>query len=241
MADRHLIFDQIYVHGQFTKEGQLNYSFFDDTDIVDQERVTDSSEQEIIKWIFDNPQTYSHFMRSVIWKGREISYKLEVRQPVLEYSQRPGDIDILMWPTNEPHLAVAIECKRAKVTYDHTGKEKVNRLNYINKGIKQANQLREHGFHKTYILICIVTDGQHKDIPNSFFRYGNSNELKEAIYSIPWNEELHSDVGVIYVQLTQPTGRSHNSMYGFGICIDKQAKELDQPVNLTNRIKSFNT
>ncbi len=170
--------------------------------------------------------------------GRQeiIQHRLQLKEDILEWGQKPGDVDILLWPENRPQLAVAIECKRVKVQVDESGLEKANKLQGITKGIWQSNQLRSLGFHRTYLLILIVTDGRNKKQVNSLFRHANSETIQE-VYNIPWHEELDNEVGVIYVQITQPTGLSHNEMYGFGVCIDKQCSRLEQSRTLTDKIR----
>ncbi|MFL5766094.1 MAG: hypothetical protein ACJ77K_19270 [Bacteroidia bacterium] len=237
MATRQLIFQQVYSHLKPIIPGQDKYQFFEDNATVEDNRIVTLTEHEIIKWVFENKFTQEYFIQQTT-KLESVQYALEVQKPIIEFGQKPGDVDILMWPKGQPNLAVAIECKRAKVSIAPDGKEKANRLSEITKGIRQAKQLRELGFHKSYLLIFILTDGQHKKKVNSFFRYSDAETIKE-IYNIPWHEELHEDVGVIYVQITQPSGLSYDSMYGFGICMDKEAKELEQSLSITKKINKI--
>jgi hypothetical protein len=67
----------------------------------------------------------------------------------------------------------------------------------------------------------------------------STSENVEAIYEVPWIEELHKDVGVVYVKVTQPTGKHYNLMGGIGICVDKPASFLEQTDGMTNRILTF--
>ena len=61
----------------------------------------------------------------------------------------------------------------------------------------------------------------------------------EEVYDMPWDEPLHEDVGIVYVKVTQSTGKHFNEMAGVGVCIDKPAKEKEQTSLLTNKIKSL--
>jgi hypothetical protein len=90
-----------------------------------------------------------------------------------------------------------------------------------------ANAYRELGFHQTYLMIILLDDGRAMSTPNTMFRYGTEKTI-EYIYSIPKQEPLHDDVGVIYVKISQPTGKHINLTGGIGFCIDKKAKRLDQ-------------
>jgi hypothetical protein len=116
-----------------------------------------------------------------------------------------------------------------------TEKEKVNKIDSIGDGVIQANALHNLGFHRTYLLILVVIDGRNKTDYNVLCR-GLSNITFERVYDFPLRDKLNEDVGVIFIEISQPTGKSIDSMARVGICIDKEAKRLEQPLNLTNRI-----
>lgn len=157
---------------------------------------------------------------------------------MLEKNELPGDVDILLWEDGNPNETIAIECKRVKVAVARGGKETANRLSQIDKGIKQATQLRNHGFHRTYVAFLILTDGRNKTKVNTMFRYAGSDTVAQ-VYNVPWHSELHADVGVIYIQITQPTGLDFSEMHGLGICIDKEAVKLQQSEKITNRVREL--
>jgi len=111
-------------------------------------------------------------------------------------------------------------------------------INKIRHGIKQANAYRELGFYQTYLLIILLDDGRAMTAPNTMFRYGKDDTL-ESIYSIPWQEPLHEDVGIVYVKVNQTTGKSINLTGGIGFCIDKKARLVEQHANITTGIKTI--
>lgn len=61
----------------------------------------------------------------------------------------------------------------------------------------------------------------------------------EEVYDMPWNEPLNQDVGIIFIKVTQPTGKHFNEMAGIGICIDKNANGQEQTTSMTNKIKEL--
>src|SRR2546425_5381704 len=90
-------------------------------------------------------------------------------------------------------------------------------------GVKQANfQRRNLGFHRNYLMIIIETYGRSRSTNNVLFR-GPTNETWHEIYQFPWRENLDSDIGIIFVKVTQPTGKTFNTMSLVGVCLNKEA------------------
>ena len=50
---------------------------------------------------------------------------------------------------------------------------------------------------------------------------------------------MKDECGIIFVKVTQPTGKTFNNMSVVGVCVNKEAARLDQSNNLTNRIADF--
>lgn len=71
---------------------------------------------------------------------------------------------------------------------------------------------------------------------NVLFR-GPSRETFKRIYEFPQRESLCDDVGIVFVEIVQPTGKSFKRMVNIGVCVDRGAGVLSQPTRLTNRIK----
>lgn len=111
-----------------------------------------------------------------------------------------------------------------------------NKLPDVTGGIKQVNLQRQKlGFHRNYLMIVIETYGRQRTGSNVLFR-GPSRDTFSAIYQFPRRESLHADVGVIFVTVSQPTGKSFNEMSVIGVCVDQEAARLDQTNHLTNRV-----
>lgn len=47
----------------------------------------------------------------------------------------------------------------------------------------------------------------------------------------------HYVVGIVFIEISQPTGKNFKEMAVVGICIEREASRLDQSTNLTNRIE----
>ena len=157
---------------------------------------------------------------------------------ISQRNKKPGDIDILIFDKERPDLSAAFEVKRVKIITQLDGKHKLNNVTSIQKGVKQVNGYQSIGFHKSYLMVVMLDDSRLADYPNSMMRNSQSSLIDE-IYDIPWNEELHEDVGIVYLKITQPTHKSYNKMAGLGFCIDKSANKLQQSEVLTNKIREL--
>lgn len=115
----------------------------------------------------------------------------------------------------------------------------LNKLSDLTKGVKQANFQRNNlGFHRNYLLIVMEAYGRKRSGSNTLFRGANQETLK-VVYEFPMRESLHENVGVIFVEIAQPTGKSFGEMVVVGVCIDQEAARLDQSPGLTNRIRAL--
>ena len=81
-----------------------------------------------------------------------------------------------------------------------------------------------------------MVDGSKKLNYNILFR-GCNQETFQKIYEFPDRERVHNDVGIVFIEISQPTGKNFNEMAVVGICIEREASRLDQSTNLTNRIE----
>jgi len=118
------------------------------------------------------------------------------------------------------------------------GTATVNRAGEIDKGIIQANAHRELGFHQTYLLVILLDDGRDLKVPNPMFRH-TTGEPVDRVLNIPWRQERHPDVGVIYIKINQILGKDINHAHSIGFCIDERAKQCVQTQEMTNKIRSL--
>jgi hypothetical protein len=192
---------------QKVEPNQQHFTFFGDAKGEDGGSVTTLSEHEIVDWIFKYPPAKEHFISNVYPDAVDCQFAVRLHRQLFDHGEKPGDVDILLWPKNQPKQSIAIECKRVKVRTHADKDETVNKLEELGKGVIQTNQLHAHRFYKTYIAVLIVTDGQHKSINNTIFRHADSKSVVLA-YNLPRNGELNPEVGILFVQLTQPTSKN---------------------------------
>jgi hypothetical protein len=196
------------------------------------------TEEQAIRWLFQNNTFSKHFLENFITDTTAIRPYFGVTNPFVTGGKKPGDIDLMLVDPMRPDRTMAFECKRVKATSLCKDYSTVNNANGIRKGVLQANALQSLGFHRSYLMIILLDDGRELDYPNTMMRRSTSNNV-EDIYEIPFNEKIHDDVGVVYVKVTQPTGKHFDLMGGTGVCIDKEAGRLDQSSEMTSKVVSF--
>ncbi|MGH9872911.1 MAG: hypothetical protein ACRD9S_10650 [Pyrinomonadaceae bacterium] len=213
------------------------FSLFTNYENAGSEAVTAVKETSIVRYLFSS--CAKRLILNELQLEDDSSIHYEVRAPVVSPGGRPGDIDVLICQPSHADTAIGLQCKRVKVEALDQGTDKINKLPDVSVAVRQANLQRQNfGFHKNYLVVIIETYGPSRTQSNVAFRGPTSNTFKE-IYEFPQRETLHDDVGVLFIQLTQPTGKSFRRMYELGVCLDKQARPLEQTSNLTNRIKEL--
>lgn len=222
--------------GMTINAGQ-SFTLYQDYPGYDDDDVTTQSEDMIVRWLL---ASWRDLLLGELGVSPNDFFAVSVRDPVIERGQsKPGDIDLLICEENRPDLAIGIQCKRVKVRALSPEQDDYNKLPDVGGGVKQANfQRRNLGFHRNYLMIVIETYGRSRSTNNVLFR-GPTNETWHEIYQFPWRENLDPDVGIIFVKVTQPTGKTFNNMSLVGVCLNKEAARLDQSSNLTNRIAEF--
>jgi len=235
-----LEFDQIYFDAQLL-DGRTRMSFF--TECVDNEESLSSLvEDQAIRWLFMNNIIKEIFVGKFFKNPKNIEIYFGLQEPFTIKNKIPGDIDILLVDTEFPEKPIAIECKRVKAIVINEEESKINNVNKIKHGVIQANKYQSLGFYKSFLMIIILDDGRKSEEKNVMLRSTKSIKLKQ-VYSMPWEEPLHEDVGIVFIRITQMTGKHYNLQAGFGICIDKEAKPIEQNQNMTEKISkliSFN-
>jgi hypothetical protein len=165
-----------------------------------------------------------------------------VIEPLLEKNRRtpPGDIDLVIIPG--PDRAIAIQVKRIRVVAETTHRDSTpgRQLGNISKLIEQANGSREIGFCANYALVLVECFGAARAEYN-FIARGASPGVFRRIYHLTKDLPLHPDVGLIFVEVVQPTPASVDKAGMVAVCIDKPAVGLDQTPGLTARVRQLIT
>lgn len=230
-----MIFRQFYYDSQpIRPDGKM--TFFSESD-ESETSIVSFGEDEAVKWLFGIHHLRHEIIREFFINPDSVQAHFGLQYPFTSQNKKPGDIDLLLVDKVRPDQGIAFECKRVKITSQERGYSKINNAGAIKRGIEQANGLQSIGFYQSYLLIILLDDSRKLlDYPNTMMRNSSFNSVEE-IYDIPWNEPLNSDVGVVFIKVTQPTGKHYGLMAGIGICIDKDANKLEQTNSMTNRIR----
>jgi hypothetical protein len=170
-----------------------------------------------------------------------------VQEPFTGTGRKPGDIDVLIVDPQLPQESVAIECKRVKIRVIAEGAHHVNLFEHVLEGVHQANALREFGFFQTYLCVIAVVDAsaqQEWNIPNrgldpaATHHYGEHKTLARFI-AFPGREELHKEIGILLLEVIQPTGGSITELPSLGICVHHPATPQTQRSCLTNKLAAY--
>jgi hypothetical protein len=206
--------------------------------------VTDLTEQEIVKWIFNNYDIRNTIIKEIYGSlEKEFTIKLEVKEPLINKEEQKiiGDIDAVIIPKNNPEKTVIIEFKRIKVSTLTDKSVKINKIPAIRKkGFLQIKKLRKFNYYKTYLGVIIEDDARNVESANTILR-DSKNEKVNSIFKINNDNTLENKTGLFFIKMTQPTGENFKIRHNFGIIIEKVAKEIIQENYITERIKELLT
>ncbi len=218
--------------------GKTTYNFFNDDGEENGERVGKIVEKELISWFLNKPGMIN-MLATELELTRNAMFFKEVKRPFIENGRAvPGDIDILILDGPNNSKSIAIECKRVKVTVNKDLSETINKINDLEWGSIQANGLREMGFYKSYLLVFIVTDARYDATPNSMLRK-LSHESQRKILLFGGYDQLHENTGIIFVMISQPSGKNIYMNGSVALKERKKAKPQEQSGHVTEKIKEF--
>jgi hypothetical protein len=208
-------------------------------------RVTEFDEKPIVRWLILFPVS-----RLLILEQLELPpdafYKPEVVQPF--YVPGEGDIDLILCPRLSPHQALALECKRVKVESVNAGQDKINKLQDVAEGVHQANKLYNGPFAFFQTYLCIITEVEasaqdERNVANRGVRphttpvRGDTKTTTfRQIVEFPGRADLHNDVGIIFVEIVQPSRLSIDTQATVRVCVYRRAQKRDQLDSVTKRI-----
>jgi hypothetical protein len=164
-------------------------------------------------------------------------YRCEVPKANFDALQHDGgDVDFVGINRCIPTEATCIEFKNVKVEIDNEGNEKVTKLLKLEKLTKQGNERRGEGFFKTYVAAISSIYSANCEIYNNYLPGMNSQEAKR-IYNIQNDYSLDEKVGILIVEIVQPTNKNINDTCCFGVCVARPAKPQEQNEKITSDIK----
>lgn len=227
-----ITFDTIQLQGNVS-----SFPLFEDNPNLNSESITRRIEDQIARWLFSINPVKELILCELQIPLQNIWYDFRIAEPITNPHKKPGDIDILICEKQRPDQSIAIQCKRIKVTAIDMGKDKVSRrIADIADGVLQANGSRDMGFYKTYLVLLVVIDGRNRDLNNILSR-GSTPRTLNRIYDFPGRGDLYSEIGIVIIEIVQPTSKGFTQMAQVNVCVLAPAKPLSQLVSLTNRVK----
>lgn len=214
-----------------------NIPFFDGSGSESDENVTDRGERQIVDWLVALRPARELFLEELQLPA-DTYIQTGIIEPLIEKNRRrpPGAIDLILIP--EPHRAIAIQVKRVRVQAETTHRDHTpgRQLGNITRLVEQANGSREIGFCEKYALVLVECYGVGRSEHN-FLARGSSPAVFRRIYHMTKDQPIHPDVGIIFVEITQPTRASVDQAGMVAVCADKRATPLDQTPEMTTRVR----
>lgn len=139
-----LWFRTIWVDTLHFPSGQLipagkEYKLFEDNDEEVGVAVIKENEEAIINWLLCTQAKF--LLLDSLGLPRNPYTGAAIRQPVITDSQtKPGDIDLLLCPPNQPEFSVAIQCNRVTVEAEDEDNDQVRKLGDIKDVVLQATK-----------------------------------------------------------------------------------------------------
>lgn len=212
-------------------------------------RVTEFDEKPIVRWLMLCPPAREIILDTL---GLPVTafYRPEVVRPF--YAPGEGDLDLVLCPQLYPCEGFALECKRVKVESLNAGHDKINKLQDVAGGVRQANKLYDgpYAFFQTYLAIITeveASSGQADwNIPNRGVRSHTTPQRGDTrrttfrqIVEFPGRADLHEDIGILFIEIVQPSRVSIDKQATVRVCAYRRAAPRDQRDGVTNRIREI--
>lgn len=210
------------------------------------DRITRREEKALVKWLV-NEVSARMLLLEVLSRSQDALYKVEVQDPF--YGATEGDIDLLLCNPGAPHEAVALECKRVKVEVEDNGNDRINRLEDVGEGVKQAKKLYQtFSFFQTYLTVISAIDAARRTNVNILYNgitsqsipnWDGSTTTFRNIVQFPHREELPPEIGIIFIEVVQPSGQRFEEQGTLRIGVHHPATPRPQRPEDTRRIEAL--
>jgi hypothetical protein len=199
--------------------------------------VTNQSERDIVGWLFSEIH-----IRSLIFEEmalpRDARTWFGVAEPLTRPGHKPGDLDVLVCRRDTPHQPTAIEAKCIKVRAETDDDDSVNRFEKLKRAVAQSNGLQVLGFHESYLCIVCLVDARAHAVASLPFREMSQRTFLR-IYHFLEDAKLNRDVGILLVEVAQPSEKGFERAANINVCRVRPAAKREQPSALTERVSAF--
>ena len=219
--------------------------FFVDSTSGAPDSVTQLDEKSLVLWLMQTEPVRAFILREL---GRQDSafHATELVDPF--YGSGEGDIDFLVCDRLDPGAAAAFECKRIKVEEVDEKNDRMNKLSGITTAVRQVNRLYEKcGFFETYLAVLIEVECSKQfesNIPcrglrpDSTHDFGSGN-TQRATLNFPGYKHLNQKIGIIIIEVAQPSKKSVNRMANLRLLRYHPATPRFQSAQTTRQISAL--
>jgi hypothetical protein len=215
---------------------KTEYNFFVDNDDRYGDRVGSILESNIVNWFFNHPLNFApHLFYEELDIDQRYILHLNVGKPIITDNRVPGDIDILLVDPNKPQRAIAIQVKRVKATINEGDEASLN-VKKVPYSIFQTKEMfTKYQFYKSYLMLVILVDAQHRTGSQQMFRHLAYPE-KKTVYFHSGFADLPEEAGIYVLEIDQPSLNSVDLTSRISAKALKMAKPVEQLSETTENI-----
>ncbi len=200
--------------------------------------VTAIEEAELCRRMFAHPILARELSEKLGFTGAfRGMFEIPTRQLVPD-APGPGDIDLIACDPAHAQETHVFQVKRVKVSERTFANMAPTKLERCEHGVIQTNLLGGLGFHRTWLLVVVVTDGRERPALNFFCR-GITFELMDVVVSHPLFNDLAPEAGLAFVFLDQPVDKDISLAGGFHIDVRRRPSNHQQPDWLTAAVREL--
>ncbi|MGA2905025.1 MAG: hypothetical protein ABSD98_14425 [Candidatus Korobacteraceae bacterium] len=239
---RQISFDTANIHSLVSP-----VTFFDATypSFDGSTRITEFDEKSVVRWLMLCPPCRDIILEE-LFLPTDAYYSSAIVRPF--YSPGEGDIDLILCPRLSPHHAIALECKRVKVEIVNAGQDRINKLQDVAGGVRQANKLYNgpFAFFQTYLAVVTEAGASAQDGENIPMRGLRSHSTPQRgdtrtttlrqLVEFPGRDDLDDDIGIVLIEIAQPSRLSIDRQATVRVCVYRRAKRRDQLDAVTRRV-----
>jgi len=210
--------------------------FFQEDEKNNFKTVTEFTERDILDFLFSKHDLHHLLLDAVRLSKSNFNLLRDVQYPIItNQNEKPGDLDMILYNLDSRHKAIGLEVKCVKARTLKNGQIVLNKEHNITKGITQVNGYLQFGFHRTYLLMILLDDGQHNKRYNQFFR-DTDLSVSKKLFNQNILKNLHHDIGLIYLKVNQITGKSIFQSGKISVLLEREAKDKKQKASTTEKL-----
>lgn len=225
-------------------DGRFRATFYDAARYIGGcSKVTEIPEKALIRWLLLLQPARELWFGELGFPSWAF-YKPEVVEPF--YSRGEGDLDLILCNRHAPHEAAVLECKRVKIVVEDAEHHALNRLADTREGVGQANRVHSwFGFSQTYLTVITSVEASAQEDTNIPCRgidaaatpdFGQTKTFRRIV-EFPGRDDLNPEIGIVFVEVVQPSGLSIDQRVTLRVCVHQAAQPRTQSSAATNQIE----